>query len=80
MPAYTDRWLQLAIDQYFELPEDRRRQVDDRIADLLVAPEGPAGSYDRLSDQWTTTYGGGAGLIVYAIVPDYGRVLILRVM
>lgn len=80
MPAYTDRWLQLAIDQYFELPDEQRHQVDQRIEELLVAPEGPSRSYDQPSDQWTTTYGDGTGLIVYAVVPEYRRVLILRII
>jgi len=78
--AYTERWLQLAIDQYFELPDEQRHQVDRRIEELLVDPQGPAQSYDQPSDQWTTTYGDGAGLIVYAVVPEYRRVLILRII
>ncbi|MGH3755957.1 MAG: hypothetical protein ACRDRP_25405 [Pseudonocardiaceae bacterium] len=31
-------------------------------------------------DQWTTTYGGGAGLIVYAVVHARQRLIILRLV
>ena len=37
-------------------------------------------AYDEATDQWTTTYGGGAGLIVYAVVHDRQRLIILRLV
>lgn len=46
------------------LPADVRAQVDDRIEQLLENPRQPRAGYDELTDQWTTTYGGGAGLLV----------------
>jgi hypothetical protein len=36
--------------------------------------------YDELTDQWTTVYGDGAGLLVYAVVSEYQRVIILRLV
>jgi hypothetical protein len=36
--------------------------------------------YDPDTDQWITSYGGGTGLIVYAIAPAQRRVLILRLV
>lgn len=80
MPGFTARWLEIAIDQYLALPEPARQQVDDRLVQLLEQPQGPPEAYDQRSDQWTTTYGDGAGLILYAVVPAHMRVLILRLV
>jgi hypothetical protein len=35
---------------------------------LLQNPRQPRDNYDQLTDQWTTTYGAGAGLIVTRVV------------
>lgn len=80
MDRYTARWTQIPLEQYDALPPEARRQVDERIQELLAQPQGPPGSYDPPSDQWTTTYGDGAGLILYAVVPTHRRVLILRLV
>ena len=80
MARYSARWLQIPLGQYDALPEEAQRQVDVRVAELLDEPEGPSRAYDPPSDQWTTTYGGGAGLIVYAVVHQHRRVLILRLV
>lgn len=48
-----------------------------------VAPQFPihtGDGYEELTGSATTTYGGGAGLIVYAVVPDLQRVIILRLV
>lgn len=80
MPRYTARWLQIPREQYAALPAETQRQVDDRIEQLLEHPEGPLHAYDPPSDSWTTTYGDGAGLILYAVVHGHRRVLILRLI
>lgn len=80
MPHFSARWLEIAREQYDALPAEARQQVDDHIEQLLERPEGPPQAYDLSSDQWTTTYGGGAGLILYAIVQEHQRVLILRLV
>lgn len=80
MNEYTARWLEIPLDQYAALPAAARRQVDDRVQQLLAQPEGPPPAYDPLSDSWTTTYGDGAGLILYAVVHQHRRVLILRLV
>ncbi len=80
MPGFTALWLEVAVEQYTALPLAAQRQVDARVEELLDRPEGPRGSYDPRSDSWTTTYGGGAGLILYAVVPERRRVLILRLV
>jgi hypothetical protein len=80
MPAFAARWLEIAIEQYLALSPDAQTQVEARIEELLEQPVGPASAYDEPSDQWTTTYGGGTGLILYAVVEEYRRVLILRLV
>jgi hypothetical protein len=80
MSRFSARWLEIALEQYAALPLEAQRQVDARVAELMEQPEGPRGAYDEPSDQWTTTYGGGAGLMVYAVVVEYRRVLILRLV
>jgi hypothetical protein len=40
----------------------------------------PRSAYDEATDQWTTTYGGGAGLIVYAVVHEHQRLITLRLV
>ena len=49
------------------------------MAELLENPYGPEDAYDPATDQWITSYGGGTGLIVYAIAPQ-PRVLILQLV
>ena len=78
MARFTSRWLEIARDRYHSLPQDHQRAIDTRVAELLERPEGPAGAYHRRRDHWTTPYGDGLGLIVYAISTEHDRVLILR--
>lgn len=80
MARYTARWLQIPLEQYAALPEAAQRQVDARVAELLEEPKGPPQAYDPPTDQWTTVYGDGAGLILYAVVHAHRRVLILRLV
>ena len=80
MAGYTARWSQIPLEQYAALPEVAQRQVDVRVAELLEEPEGPPQAYDPPTDQWTTVYGDGAGLILYAVVHAHRRVLILRLV
>jgi len=80
MPRYSPVWLEIALEQYASLPAEAREQVDARIEQLLENPRQPLGGHDELTDQWTTIYGGGAGLIVYAVVHERQRVIILRLV
>lgn len=80
MARYGLVWLEIARDYFASLPIDQRAQVRARIEELLENPRQPRDGYDELTDQWTTTYGGGAGLIVYAVVHERERVIILRLV
>jgi len=80
MARYGLVWLEIAREYLANLPVEVREQVSARIEQLLENPRQPRDGYDELTDQWTTTYGGGAGLIVYAIVHERERVIILRLV
>ena len=80
MARFSPRWLELAREQYQALPEDHQHAIDARVAELLDRPEGPARAYHYRRDQWTTSYGDGLGLILYAICDEPPRVLILRLI
>jgi mRNA-degrading endonuclease RelE of RelBE toxin-antitoxin system len=80
MPRYGPVWLEIAAEQYAHLPASTRKQVDSRVEQLLENPSYPHSAYDARTDQWTTTYGDGVGLIVYAVVHERERVIILRLV
>lgn len=81
MPRYGPVWLEIAREHYASLPAEAREQIDARLEELLENPhQQPSSAYDERSDQWTTVYGDGTGLIVYAVVHDRERVIILRLV
>ena len=80
MARYGPVWLEIAAEQYAHLPSTVREQVDARLEQLLENPRQARASYDQRADQWTTTYGDGAGLLVYALVHEHQRVSILRLL
>lgn len=80
MARYGVIWLEIAQADYASLPAPTREQISERIEQLLENPRQSSDGYDELTDPWTTTYGGGAGLIVYAVVHERQRVIILRLV
>jgi mRNA-degrading endonuclease RelE of RelBE toxin-antitoxin system len=80
MARYGPVWLEIAAEQYAHLPASGQQQVDAQLEQLLENPRQPRASYDQRTDQWTTTYGDGAGLLVYAVVHEHQRVIILRLV
>ena len=81
MPRSGPVWLEIAREQYTSLLAEAREQIDTRVEQLLDSPRQQSRcAYDERTDQWTTTYGDGAGLIVYAVVHDRQRVIILRLV
>jgi hypothetical protein len=73
-------WPQHAREQYDALPGSVQQQVRRRIEQLLERPELPQPSYDPDTDQWTTTYGEAAGLLLLAISVEYQTVIVLRLV
>jgi hypothetical protein len=81
MPRYGPVWLEIAAEQYAQLPEAVRALVDARLEQLLENPdEQSVSAYDERTDQWTAVYGDGVGLIVYAVVRERQRLIVLRLI
>ena len=71
-------WPEIADEYYASLPDATQNQIDQRVRELLEDPHGSnRGDYDLRSDQWTTVYGAGAGLLVYALVEVNRTLLVL---
>lgn len=79
MARYTAIWLEIARRQYESFDPTAQQQVDTKLDLLLDDPE-LYGDYDKPSDQWTTDFGDGAGLIVYAVVHQNVKVIVLRLV
>lgn len=80
MADYTVTWAEIAFEQYWALRDDGQQQVNERWVDLRRRPGQRPASYDQGTDHWTVEYGDGAGLLVYAVVPQRRRVIILRLI
>lgn len=80
MPRYGPIWLEIALEQYASLPVEAQEQINAQVKKLLENAHQPRSAYDERTDQWTTTYGDGAGLIVYAVVHERSTVIILRLV
>ena len=73
-------WLQIADQQYHDLPEDLRQLADRRIAALLENPTVDTDAvYNARSDQWSVPLGDN-GFLFYAVVRDPTTLIILRVV
>lgn len=80
MPRSRLVWLQIADQQYHDLPEDLRGLVDRRIAALLENPTvDPDAVYNDRSDQWSVPLGE-RGFMFYAVVRDPATVIVLRLV
>lgn len=72
------RWLEVARDQYLDLPAQSQDAVVQRIRQLQDSPH--IGAYDAVSDQRVTDYGDGTGLLLYAVVDEPPTVIVLRIL
>lgn len=80
MPRYGPVWLEIAEQQYRDLPADLRDLVDRRLAQLLENPTAdPDAVYNKRSDQWSVPLGE-QGFLFYAVVRDPAKVIVLRVV
>lgn len=80
MARYQLRWLEIAEQQYLDLPPGTRQLVDDRLTRLLDDPTGEAGSvYNERSDQWSVALAD-EGFLFYAVVHDPATVVVLRLI
>jgi hypothetical protein len=79
MSRFSAVWLEIARAQYDSYPADVRRQIA-AVLELVVENPTAYGLYSERTDQWTTTYGGGAGLIVYTVVRTHQTIIVLRLV
>jgi mRNA-degrading endonuclease RelE of RelBE toxin-antitoxin system len=76
--TFEVRWLEVARDQYLDLPAQNQDAVVQRIRQLQDSPN--VGAYDAVSDQRVTDYGAGTGLLLCAVVEEPPTVIVLRIL
>ncbi len=80
MPRYGPVWLEIAEQQYRDLPAGLRDLVHRRLFQLLENPTAdPDAVYNERSDQWSVPLGE-HGFLFYAVVRDPAKVIVLRVV
>ncbi len=80
MPRYGPVWLEIAEQQYRDLPADLRELIDQRLGQLLENPTSdPDAVYNERSDQWSVPLGA-QGLLFYAVVRYPAKVIVLRLV
>jgi hypothetical protein len=80
MPRSRLVWLQIADQQYHDLPDTVRAVVDECLTQLVENPTAnPDTVYNPASDQWSVPLGDD-GFLFYAVVRDPATVIVLRVI
>ncbi|MDQ2788716.1 MAG: hypothetical protein DLM60_21115 [Pseudonocardiales bacterium] len=80
MPRYGPVWLEIAEQQYLDLPANVRHLVDQRLAQLLENPTADRNAvYNERSDQWSVPLYD-QGLLFFAVVRDPAKVIVLRLV
>ncbi|MDQ2707979.1 MAG: hypothetical protein M3Z25_10235 [Actinomycetota bacterium] len=80
MPRHRPVWLEIAEQQYRELPADVRQLVAHRLGQLLENPTAdPDSVYNERSDQWSVPLGD-QGFVFFAVVRDPATVIVLRLV
>lgn len=80
MPWSRLIWLQIADQQYQDLPDPLRAMVDRRVAHLVEDPTGdPDAVYNPDVDQWSVPLEED-GFLFYAVVRDPATVIVLRLV
>ena len=78
MPRSRLIWLQIAEQQYHEVPDELRVLVDRRLAQLVENPTAdPDADYNAASDRWSVPLGED-GSLFSAVVRDPATVIVLR--
>jgi hypothetical protein len=80
MPRSRLVWLQIADQQYHDLPDVGRDVIDRRLAQLVENPTtDPDAVCNPTSDQWSVPLGED-GFLFYAVVRDPATVIVLRLI
>ena len=80
MTPFRLLWVEVARSQYQALPTDQQQDLQELLSRLVVDPGMVAADYDRVSDQWLLDFAGGAGLVIYAVVPANRCIIVLRLV
>lgn len=80
MPRYRLIWLEIAEQQYRDLPAELRGPVDQRLTQLVDNPTvDPDAAYSERSDQWSVPIQD-QGFLFYAVVANPPTVIVLRLV
>jgi hypothetical protein len=80
MARYRLVWLQIAEDQYHDLPADLREVVDQRLGRLIHDPTAAQDAvYNARSDQWSVPIAD-EGFLFFAVVRNPPTLIILRLI
>jgi len=72
-------WVDYVREQYLTLGEHARDELDTHLALLAHDPTANA-RYDLGTDQWSSDFDSGLGLLLCLISVDNRRIVILRVL
>jgi hypothetical protein len=80
MARYRLRWLEIAEQQYRDLPANLRDVVDHRLARLVQDPTADRDAvYSAASDQWSVPVAD-EGFIFFAVVRNPPTLIVLRLI
>lgn len=78
MARYRVRYADYAAEQLSRLPRSLRTEFDARVDDLARDPY-TVGDYDESTTSYTTTFGGGTGIVLFVVSDVIDMVTIIRV-
>ena len=80
MPRHRLLWLEIAEQQYLDLPAELLGLVDARLTQLMDDPTvDPDAAYNERSDQWSVPVDA-HGFLFFAVVTDPPTVIVLRLV
>ncbi len=78
MARYRVRYVSYAAEQQSRLPRSLRTEFDASVEDLARDPYA-VGRYDERTNSYTTTFGGGTGIVLFVASDVIDTVTIIRV-
>lgn len=78
MARYRVRYVSYAAEQLGRLPRSVRAEFDGRLEDLARDPYAVS-DYDKSTNSYTTTFGGGTGIVLFVASDVIDMVTIIRV-
>ncbi|MGH3548579.1 MAG: type II toxin-antitoxin system RelE family toxin [Pseudonocardiaceae bacterium] len=78
MARYHLRYTSYADEQLSRLPRSLRTEFDATVEDLARNPYA-VGDYDKSTNSYTTTFGGGTGIVLFVASDVIDTVTIIRI-